>query len=71
MSLDEYDLTSLKVSLTNQTDRRWTASVFVDNLFNDEIILNKLWRRDFGGNVRNIYARPRMIGLQVSFGAAQ
>ena len=71
VSLDEYDLTSLKVSLTNQTDRRWTASVFVDNLFNDEIILNKLWRRDFGGNVRNIYARPRMIGLQVSFGAAQ
>ncbi len=67
--LDKYDLTSLRVSLSDRADARWTASIFVDNLFNDEIILNKLWRRDFGGTVRNIYARPRMIGFQVSFGA--
>ena len=69
--LDGYDLTSLRFSVAGQTGSRWMASVFVDNLFNDEIILNKLWRRDFGGNVRNIYARPRMVGLQISFGAAQ
>ena len=67
--MDQYDLTSLRLGLSSRADRRWTASVFVDNLFNDAIILNKLWRRDFGGTVRNIYARPRMIGLQFSFSA--
>ena len=69
VAIDKYDLTSMRVSLANRNDSRWTASVFIDNLFNHEIVLNKLWRRDFGGTVRNIYARPRMIGLQVSFGA--
>ena len=69
VSVDQYDLTSVRFSLGSRTDQRWTASIFVDNLFNDAIILNKLWRRDFGGNVRNIYARPRMVGLQFSFGA--
>ncbi len=69
--VDKYDLTSMRLSFGSRADARWTASIFVDNLFNDKIILNKLWRRDFGGNVRNIYARPRMAGLQVSFGAGR
>ena len=66
--MPKYDLTSLRFSISSRTDRRWTASIFVDNLFDDVVILDKVNRRSFGGMVSNVYARPRIIGLQVSFG---
>ena len=69
VSMPKYDLTSLRLSVSSQTDRRWTASIFVDNLFDDVVILNKINRRDFGGGIADVYARPRIIGLQVSFGS--
>ena len=70
LSLDKYDLTSLRFGIASRTDRHWTASIFIDNLFNDEVILNKAARRDFqfGGSIACVYARPRMIGLQFSLG---
>jgi iron complex outermembrane receptor protein len=69
LSMPKYDLTSLRFSISSQTDRRWTASIFVDNVFDDVVILDKVNRRSFGGMVSNVYARPRIIGLQVSFGS--
>ena len=69
LSMPKYDLTSLRFSVGSQNDRRWTAAIFVDNLFDDVVILNKVNRRDFGGLISNVYARPRIVGLQVSFGS--
>ena len=67
--IDEYDMTHARVTLSSQTDERWSASVFINNLFDDEIIQDKLDYIIYGGTIADVYAPPRTIGVEFSWRA--
>ena len=58
-----------RVTLSSQTDERWSASVFINNLFDDEIIQDKLDYIIYGGTIADVYAPPRTIGVEFSWRA--
>ena len=67
--IDEYDITHARVTLSSTTDTRWSASVFVNNLFDDEIIQDKFDYIGFGGSIADVYELPRTIGVEFSWRA--
>ncbi len=67
--IDEYNITHARVTLSSRSDRRWSASLFVNNLFDDEIIQDKFNYFIFGGSIADVYAPPRMVGVEFSWRA--
>jgi outer membrane receptor protein involved in Fe transport len=62
--LPAYAVVSLRAGFGAQDDN-WSASLFINNLFNDDTVISKLSANVYGGldNVRAISNVPRTIGI--------
>jgi outer membrane receptor protein involved in Fe transport len=65
--LPAYAIVSLRAGVSAQDDS-WSASLFVNNLFNDDTVISKLSSNVYGSlnNVRAISNVPRTIGIDVT-----
>jgi outer membrane receptor protein involved in Fe transport len=66
ITVDAYDLTNLRFTLTDNRDSRWSAALFVNNLTGEEVVLNTF---ELLGTLANVYAQPQVVGIEFNWQA--
>lgn len=65
--IDGYDTSSFRFTLSDISDPRWTAALFVQNLTNGDDATNSF--RPFGPPGDHIRLRPRQVGVEMTWHA--
>lgn len=66
LKIDEYDVTNLRLTLTNPADNRWSASLFANNVTDEDAVINSF---TLLGTFSNVYLQPRVVGLELTWQA--
>jgi iron complex outermembrane recepter protein len=67
IAIEGYDTSSFRFTLSDTSDPRWKAALFVQNLANADDVTNSF--RPFGPPGDHIRLRPRQVGLEITWQA--
>ena len=67
IAIEGYDTSSFRFTLSDTSDTRWKAALFVQNLANADDVTNSF--RPFGPPGDHIRLRPRQVGLEITWQA--